>query len=276
MEAGAPMRTICGVNKPPQPPQTDWNRAADWYDSLVGDTGSEYHKHVILPGVMKLIAPNAGAKVLDVACGQGVLCRMLAEKGAAATGVDAAVELIKAARERGPAGIKYFVGDARDLRFLPENHYDAAACVLAIQNIHPIAPLCSSVSKVLKPMGRFVVVMMHPCFRGHGESSWGWDDTKKVQYRRVDRYLLPRKTPIVTHPGSNPDEYTWSFHKPLEAYLKALRSAGLLVDAMEEWASHKHSDSGPRAPAENISRKEIPMFCALRGVKISGLVTESV
>ena len=42
----------------------------------------------------------------------------------------------------------------------------------------------------------------------------------------------------------------------------------MLIDAIEEWASHKVSDSGPRAPAENTARKEIPMFMAMRGIKV--------
>jgi hypothetical protein len=89
-----------------------------------------------------------------------------------------------------------------------------------------------------------------------------------VQYRRVDRYLLPRKSPIVTHPGKTPDVYTWTFHKPLEAYVRALRNAGLLIDALEEWPSHKTSEAGPRAAAENAARKEIPMFMGIRAVKV--------
>jgi hypothetical protein len=109
--------------------------------------------------------------------------------------------------------------------------------------------------------------MMHPSFRGPKETSWGWDDKSKVQYRRVDRYLLPRKAPIVTNPGKS-TQYTWSFHKPLEDYVKAARSAGLMIDALEEWPSHKTSAPGPRAPAENTARKEIPLFLALRAVKI--------
>jgi hypothetical protein len=42
-----------------------------------------------------------------------------------------------------------------------------------------------------------------------------------------------------------------------------------LVDAIEEWPSHKISTSGPRAAAENLARKEIPMFMAIRAVRIS-------
>lgn len=245
---------------------TDWHEIAAWYDKLVGAAGSEYHRHVVLPGTMRLLNPQPGQALLDVACGQGVLCRLLAERGAKATGVDAARDLIAAAKEKGNGDFR--VGDARDLSFLPADAFDGAACVLAIQNIHPIRPVFESVSRCLKPGGRFVVVMMHPAFRGHKESHWGWDEAQKVQYRRVDRYLVPRKSPIVAHPGRKESEYTWSFHKPIELYVKAARQSGLLIDALEEWPSHKTSGPGPRQAAENQSRKEIPMFLALRCLKL--------
>ena len=241
----------------------------------MGDEGSEYHQKVVFPGVLRLLKLQAGDAVLDVACGQGALCRLLAGKGAAPTGIDAAEPLVKAARERGPANITYHVGDAREVErmpFLPANHFASAVCVLAIQNIHPIAPVFAGVAKVLRPVGHFVVVMMHPCFRGPKETSWGWDE-EGTQYRRVDRYLLPRKQPIVTHPGSDPGSYTWTFHKPIEAYVRAARGAGLLVDAIEEWPSHKVSQPGPRSAAENQAREEIPMFMAMRIVKVGGLVS---
>ena len=249
--------------------RTDWGEVADWYDQLVGESGSEYHREVVLPGVLRLMGLTAGEKAIDIACGQGVLCRILHERGVEATGLDAARELIAAARERGPQEIRYEVADARELKYLPANHFTAAACVLAVQNINPLQPVFEGVQRLLKPGGRFVIVMMHPSFRGPKETSWGWDESRQVQYRRVDRYLLPRKTPIVTHPGKAPGVYTWTFHKPMESYVKALRMAGLLIDALEEWPSHKLSTSGPRAAAENTARKEIPMFLALRAVKVS-------
>lgn len=252
-------------------PRTDWGDVADWYDQLVGEAGSEYHREIVLPGVLRLLGKQvfSGERCLDVACGQGVLCRLLRELGMEMTGVDAAAELIDAARQRGPSNIHYHVADAKDLGFLPEDHFDAACCVLAIQNIHPIQPVFAGVAQRLRAGGRFIVVMMHPCFRGPHETSWGWDPAQGgVQYRRVDRYLLPRKTPITTHPGKDASQYTWTFHKPIEAYVKALRTAGLLVDAIEEWPSHKTSTSGPRAAAENAARKEIPMFMAIRALKV--------
>ena len=252
--------------------KTDWGNVAHWYDDHVGEEGSEYHREVVLPGVLKLLAPKAGEKMLDIACGQGVLARMLFERGVKAVGVDAARELIAIARKRSDPAIEYHVADARELHNIfpdpPDPLFDAAACVLAIQNIHPLQGVFSGVARALKPGGRFVIAMMHPAFRGAKETSWGWDQKNEVQFRRVDRYLIPRKTPIVAHPGSSPDTYTWTFHKPLEAYVKSARQAGFVIDALEEWPSHKKSTSGPRAAAENRAREEIPLFLALRAIKL--------
>ena len=276
---------------PPQtPPRTDWGNVAKWYDDLVGDEGSEYHRQVIFPGLMRLLAIGQGDKVLDVACGQGALCRQLQSKRAIVTGIDAARPLIEAAKRRSEnpqpgetharheTPINYIVGDVRDLNQRRELHgkFDAAACVLAIQNITPVRPVFEGVAACLRsglttPFGgRFVLVLNHPAFRSPQFTSWGWDAQEMVQYRRVERYLLPRKHTIITHPGKDPRTHTLSFHQPISTYVKALRQAGLFVEAIEEWASHKTSDSGPRARAENEARDEIPLFMAIRAVKISG------
>ena len=234
----------------------------------MGDEGSDYHRHVVLPGTLRLLNPAAGERILDVACGQGVLCRQIRERGALPTGVDAAPELIRAARERTGEGIEYHVGDARDLAFLPAETFAAASCVLAIQNIHPFQPVLTGIARALAAGGCAVLVMMHPAFRGPKYTSWGWEGNQ-VQYRRVERYLVPRKDPIVTHPGKKTGDYTWSFHRPIGTYVKALRNAGLLVDALEEWPSHRKSEPGPRASAENRARAEIPMFLAIRALKVA-------
>jgi ubiquinone/menaquinone biosynthesis C-methylase UbiE len=257
------------LHRPSKHRQTDWTPVADWYDTLVGNDGSEFHQHVVLPGTVRLLGCRPGEHVLDVACGQGVLCRILADAGIHVTGVDLSRELVAAARKRGPDSVRYEVADARDLSKFAEASFDAAACVLAIQNINPIQPVFRGVSRLLKPGGRFVTVMMHPCFRGPKETSWGWDDSAGVQFRRVDRYLLPRKSPIVAHPGKGDRSYTWTFHRPLQAYFKSLASSGMVVQTLEEWTSHKVSTSGPRAPAENRAREEIPMFLAIRSIRLN-------
>ncbi len=252
---------------------TAWTAEADWYDQLVGDEGSEFHQHVIHPGVLRLLQVQTGETVLDVGCGQGVLCRLLHARGAQVTGVDLSRPMLEIARQRSDPAIEFIHLDAAALKESPSlrGRFHAAVSVLALQNISELKATLAGMAQCLlpAPTSRLVLVLNHPAFRIPRATSWGWDDGEGKQYRRVDHYLLPRREPIVTHPGKAPGRYTWSFHRPLQDYVKALRQVGLAVDALEEWASHKHSDSGPRAKAENVARKEIPMFMALRAVRVS-------
>lgn len=60
---------------------------------------------------------------------------------------------------------------------------------------------------------------------------------------------------------------TLTHHRPIQTYVRLLREAGFLIDAMEEWPSARESEPGPRAAEENRARREIPMFLAVRAVR---------
>ena len=240
---------------------------------MVGDAGNDYHQKVILPGVVKLLGDLANKRVLDVACGQGVLCRHMAREGAVVTGVDAAESLLTAARERSAPGaaVQYLAADVRKLSETPglsAMRFDAATCVLAVQNFTPLSPVWQGIHRLLLPRGRLVLVFMHPCFRVPKHSGWGWDQANNAQYRRVDHYLSSEKTPIAMHPGAKPDETTMTYHRPLQAYVNTLASAGFMIDHIDEWPSHRISQAGPKKAALDASRREIPLFMALRAVKM--------
>lgn len=289
-----------------------WNHVAEWYDNLLDERGSDHHEQLVLPGVMRLLNPQPRQHVLDVACGQGQLCRLLARAGVMTTGVDAAPRLIAAAKKADPRGM-YHAADARELTSIGlEPIFDAASCVLALMNIEPMLPVLQGVHALLKPQGRFVAVVLHPAFRSPGQTSWEWANRAKgektqsehedrptrqgpvrrnpgnprdrrmdkpkqdwsgaTQYRRVDGYLSPGQREIVMNPGEvasgKPPVTTTTYHRPVQTYVRTFAEAGLLIDALEEWPSLRLSQPGPRAAEENRARREIPMFLALRGVRI--------
>lgn len=275
---------------------THWGGVANWYDELVGDEGSEYHREVILPGVLRLLeqkkakatdesvtkAPAFKQKIiLDLACGQGVMCRALATENPAwrVVGVDAASELIRAAEARNKMDrlpIEYIVADATKLREYPELKplaevgVDAITCILAIQNMSPLSPIWEACARLLKPQGKLILVMMHPSFRIPKKSGWGWDERTHSQYRRVEGYMSSTQTKIQMHPGADPSATTVTFHRPLQAYINTLTSHGLLIDHLDEWVSHKTSQPGPKQAALDQSRKDIPMFMAIRATLVDG------
>lgn len=255
---------------------TSWGGVADWYDGLLGEEDT-YQKEVILPNLLRLMAPKAGMHILDLACGQGFFSRALAATGAKVTGVDISPELIEIARAKSPvskSGVPAFaVSPADHLPRVDGATFDAVLVSLAIQNIENLQGTFDECVRVLKPTGKLFIVMNHPAFRVPKRSGWGWDDATKSQYRRVDAYLSESKEEIVMNPGKEAAGVasaakTVSFHRPLQLYFKKLQKAGFAVSRLEEWNSHKESQPGPRGAEENRIRKEIPMFLCLEGVKL--------
>ncbi|MSQ08343.1 MAG: SAM-dependent methyltransferase [Dehalococcoidia bacterium] len=247
-----------------------WEKVADWYDALASERGTEFHQHVVIPGLLSLLDLKPGEKVCDLACGQGAVTQALARAGAQVTGVDLSPRLIELARHRPSKGIRYVLGDARSVPDLKSDSFDAITCVLAAMNIDPVAPLFTEMSRLLRPGGRSVIVVLHPAFRIPRQSRWRWDEGRKMQTREVDRYLSPLSIPIDMKPFNRPGEATTTtHHRPVSAYVNGFARAGLAVTALEEWPSHKVSQQGPKARAENRAREEFPLFMALRAVKLT-------
>jgi len=250
------------MDKKPGQNKTSWSAVADWYDTYLEVTPDSYQAMVIAPNLLRVLALKKGEQVIDIACGQGYFTRLFAEAGAVATGADISKELIAAAKKRSPK-IDFDVAPAHQLSFAKDASFDAATIVLAIQNIENIADVFAEVKRVLKPGGQFVLVMNHPAFRIPKRTSWGWDESKKTQYRRVDGYLSAAAIPIDMHPGATKGAQTLSYHRSLQDFFKALTKSGFAVTRLEEWISHKKSEKGPKQKAEDIARKEIPLFLML-------------
>jgi ubiquinone/menaquinone biosynthesis C-methylase UbiE len=257
-------RTSGGGRKP-----TLWDQASRWYDSLVGMSGSDYHQTIVMPGVLKMLELKPGRRVLDLACGQGVFSRFLLGKKIKPEGLDSSEELLRMARSRSEKSIPYHLGNASDAKLLDGQEFDGIACLLAVQNMGKIEPVFQNVARWLKPKGKFVMVLTHPCFRIPRQTHWGWDEEKKIEYRRVDRYANEMKIPILTPPFVDKVNFTMTYHRPLQNYFSALLKAGLCVDSLEEWVSNKESAPGKRSRGENRARKEVPLFMAIRAVRIS-------
>ena len=245
-----------------------WDQASRWYDSLVGMSGSDYHRTILMPGTFQMLQLKPGMSVLDLACGQGVFSRFLLEKKTKPEGLDSSEELLKMARSRSKKSVPYHLGDAGDSKLFKGHQFDGIACLLAIQNMEKIESVFKNIARWLKFGGKFVMVLTHPCFRIPRQSNWGWDEDKKIAYRRIDRYANEMKIPILTPPFADKNNFTITYHRPLQSYFSVLLKAGLCVDSLEEWKSNKESEPGKRSRGENRARKEVPLFIAIRAMRI--------
>ena len=252
--------------------RTSWNNVASWYTEHLSIQGT-YLQTIVFPGALRLLEPKKHGSYVDIACGEGSFLRLLAShvQDVNLLGIDAAPDLIAQATRlaQDDTRFRYVRADAQSFASKQsEDRFDGATCLMAIQNIENIEAVFQNSARFLSAHAPFVIVMNHPCFRAPQQSGWGFDNARKLQYRRMDRYLSPYAQPILAHPGSLPSLKTISYHRPLSLYVAALRKTGFTIDALEEWISEKTSDSGPRAKAENIARKEFPLFLAIRARRI--------
>lgn len=131
-------------------PGQRWNASgyahhADFVPALGGD-------------VMRLLAPRAGERILDLGCGNGTLTEELEKAGASVLGVDASEDMVAAARAR---GLDASVVDAHHLPF--EHEFDAVFSNAALHWMLKPEAVIAGVRRSLAPGGRFVAE-----FGGHG------------------------------------------------------------------------------------------------------------
>lgn len=246
---------------------TSWGSFAGWYNDLVEKEKYSYQRELILPNLLRLTNIKKGQLILDIACGQGFFAREFYKAGAKVIAVDISEELINIAKKQSASSVTYYVSSAENMPFLANASIDKITIILAIQNIENVNDVFKECSRVLMPKGKMYLVLNHPVFRIPKESSWGWDEKRKIQYRRIDSYLSESRAKIQMHPSQNPNEFTWSFHRPLQFYSKTLSKNNFCISRIEEWNSHKKSELGPRALAEDRARKEIPLFLFIEANK---------
>lgn len=104
-------------------------------------------------GLVELLAPQAGERILDVGCGTGALTAEIAGRGAEILGVDLSEEMILQARKKFPA-LNFETLDARQLRFSEE--FDGVFSNAVLHWIPEPEQVIAGVAQALKSGGRFV------------------------------------------------------------------------------------------------------------------------
>ncbi len=219
-----------------------WDQNAAAWDERIGGGGG-FQSVLIAPTVERMLDIQPGESVLDIACGNGIFSRRLAELGASVVASDFSPKLIELARQRTTEHtdrIQYHVVDATDEAQLlalgaDGKHFDAAVCNNALMDMPAIEPLFRALAKLLKPDGRFVFSIMHPCFNGLAMAmqadlpDYATEPTYSI---RVSRYLSSEVTKGMAISTQPVQQYYW--HRPLHELLNAAFASGLVMDRLEE------------------------------------------
>lgn len=222
-----------------------WNANAAYWDARMEDKGNDFVNELIWPAVERLLGVQPDEHVLDVGCGNGLYARRLAALGATVVAFDFAQAMIDRARQYTTphaARITYHVLDATDetaLLALGEGQFDSAICNMALMDMAEIDPLLHALANLLKPGGRFVFAIAHPCFNHTrsvhlAEMEDRAGEIVTTYAVKIHGYMTPTVARGAAIDGQpQPQLY---FDRPLQVLLGAGFAAGFVVDGLEERA----------------------------------------
>ncbi|MEY9835195.1 class I SAM-dependent methyltransferase [Streptacidiphilus sp. EB103A] len=240
-----------------------WDTIADSYAERLrkGSAMHEFARDILLE---QLPDDLTGLRIVDLGCGEGIVARALALRGAGVRGVDLAPRMIAhawiAEAER-PTGAVYTVDDGCTLATIGNGTADCVTAGLSLNNVRDLKAALAAVSRVLLPGGRLVFTIPHPCFEAPG-ASWAPeavdDDPPDTRRRRrtVGDYLTEGFWRSTNPEGAR---RAGNQHRTLSTYLGALLAQGFALEAIAEPA--------PPEPvrAEQPLREGLPPFLVVTG-----------
>ncbi|MEM0913538.1 MAG: class I SAM-dependent methyltransferase [Planctomycetota bacterium] len=210
----------------------EWAAIAEaWLDKV--ERHPEAHRVELLDGPMlEAVGDVAGKRVIDLGCGGGRFCRMLAERGAAeVVGVDQVAAFIDYARAHGGPREKYVVADAQRELDWPAGSFDAAVSYLALMDMPDPRSAIRESARLVRPGGALAVCVVHPMRSSTEPPAWVRDDDGRRLHWPVADY--GREGPRTCDFGPGVGIVT-NFHVMLSTYAAAFTGAGFAIEAIVE------------------------------------------
>jgi SAM-dependent methyltransferase len=158
-----------------------WSEKAASYGLLTGRITARF-----IEPLLDAAEVRAGTRILDVGTGPGHAARGAAERGAVATGVDIADEVVALARRR-HAGVRFVRADAEELPFA-EHSFDGVVCNFAINHVPRPERAMREIARVAVPGARIAL------------TSWDLPERNRFLGILVDALKTSGVTPAVTGP----------------------------------------------------------------------------
>lgn len=253
-----------------------WNEIAEHWDDQLGE-GNDFQKMLIMPATDQLLDLKPGEMVIDACCGNGNYARRLSRGGAKVIAFDGSSRFIELARKRTTVehgDLSYHVADACNqeaMASLAHPHsVDAYVCSMAMMDLPTLEPLLRAVRDHLKPTGRFVFSVCHPCWNSNeaemtGRLVQGEGEPRQTFGVEVFRYATD--WPHLSRGLLNQPQPHWMYHRSLSTIFRACFASGFVVNAMEEPVFPP--DLRTRSPFSWARRPDIPPAIVVRLIPAS-------
>ncbi len=204
--------------------------APTWIERM--STGGDGAREGLLDDWMSdVVGDVAGRSVIDLGCGEGRFCRMLAARGARTLGVDMQPAFVDHARSLAGTSERYELGDVQSLGGVADGSFDLAVSYISLVDVPDQAAAVREAHRVLVPGGRFVICNLSPMATAcHPGDPWVRDGEGRKLHYILDHYADegPRDIPFPSgHRITN-------HHRMLSTTLDQLLDAGFQLRRLHE------------------------------------------
>jgi malonyl-CoA O-methyltransferase len=133
---------------------------------------------------LDLIGDVDGLRVLDVGCGTGRYCELLAKRGARVVGIDPSKKMLECAKAKITPDCKFdlYLGKIEDAEF-SDNQFDVIVSALTVGHVLDLEPVIRKVNRLLKDRGRLIISDMNPYWFVSGFDYVEFSDRNGQKYR---------------------------------------------------------------------------------------------
>jgi ubiquinone/menaquinone biosynthesis C-methylase UbiE len=140
----------------------DSRRVQQYFDEKAAAWSAGRHTDpALIRTVLKQLEIGTGSRVLDIACGTGVLFPFYLEQGARVTGVDLSEGMIAAARTEYPDNPQIALRCADACRLSFQREFDACVIFDSLPHFPDIPALLQAAAGYLKDGGRLCILFDH-------------------------------------------------------------------------------------------------------------------
>lgn len=199
----------------------------------------------------ELMGDLTGLRILDLGCGNAAFGLEALQQGCQSyLGIDGSHKMMQAAKEKLAGTPGKAVRATIETWNYPPKQFDLVTSRLALHYVQEIEPVFARIYQALVEGGRFIFSIEHPVITSCDRA---WQQTDGVRQDWIVDNYFETGTRITKWMGGDVIKY----HRTIEDYFVALRSAGFLVDALRE---SRPQEARFRDIATYERRKRIPLM----------------
>jgi 2-polyprenyl-3-methyl-5-hydroxy-6-metoxy-1,4-benzoquinol methylase len=165
-----------------------------------GNEGDISKKNLLNPAIFELLGDIQNIKILEVGIGGGYLSRLMAKKGAKVTGLEPSSSMYQYAvnkEKQKNLGIELINQDLSQMTQF-NDEFDAVVANMVFLDIPDWKSAMANCIQALKPDGKFVFSLWHPCFF----SNDSWNEKGVVEVKEYFEEYAVKATWILISQNS--------------------------------------------------------------------------